>query len=392
MKATRSLISTVAFLTWACGNETPAPKEKAATVSNPTTEASLTQVKISAEAFQRLGIETVAAESSSVASTRSLGGEVIAPPGARADVVAPVAGKVLIPSEYRTVPGSQVASGAPLLKLLPIPTGGDLSQAADELRVAEARYEQARAEHQRVVALHNEKLISQRDLERAVADLASAQAARDAARARNRLAQTGNVEESAGFSALTIAAPLRGTLLDMPVGQGQVVNAGTLLFTVADLTRLWVKVAMYAGEIRTVSRSDAATVRGLSSGSGGFAVRARLVVAPLSADPTASSVDLFYQLDAPRGLRPGERVSVTIPVEGPKKQGLTIPLSAVLYDVAGDSWVYVRTDSLVFTRRRIEIANVVGDKVLITRGLTKGTRVVTAGAVELFGTEFGPGK
>ena len=85
-------------------------------------------------------------------------------------------------------------------------------------------------------------------------------------------------------------------------------------------------------------------------------------------------------------------MSVTIPVDGPKKQGLTIPLTAVLYDVAGDAWVYVRSDSLVFTRRRIEIANVIGDQVLITRGLTRGTRVVTAGAVELFGTEFGPGK
>ena len=383
----------IAFLLNACGTDAPpAAREKPATVSNPATEASLTQVKLSQEAFTRLGIETVEAESSTVSASRSVGGEVIAPPGARADVVAPVAGKVLIPAESRTVPGTQVAQGAPLLKLLPIPTGGDLARTTEEMRTAEARYEQARAEHQRVVALHNEKLISQRDLEKAVADLAAAQAARDAARARSRLAETGNVEESPAFTAVTITAPLRGTLLDMHVGFGQVVTAGTPLFTVADLSRLWVKVALYAGEARSVARGQGATVRGLSSGSAGFSVRARSVTAPLSADPGSSSIDLYYQLDDPRGLRPGERVTVTIPIEGPQRRGLVVPLSAVLYDVSGDAWVYVRTDSLVFTRRRIEIANVVGDRVLVTRGLAPGTRVVTAGAVELFGTEFGPGK
>jgi RND family efflux transporter MFP subunit len=243
-----------------------------------------------------------------------------------------------------------------------------------------------------VLALHNERLVSQRDLERAVADMASAEAARDAARARIRLAETGTVEESPAFTALTISAPLPGVLLDMKVGYGQVVTAGTPLFTVANLQRLWVRVPMYAGEARTVSRRDAATVHGLSSGTGGFAVRARPVTAPLSADAGASSVDLYYQLDDPRGLRPGERVSVTIPVEGPRRRGLVVPLTAVLYDVSGDAWVYVRSDSLVFTRRRIEIANVVGDRVLVGRGLASGMRVVTAGAVELFGTEFGPGK
>jgi len=390
---TRRLIEALLVLACACKGDTPAAsKEKPAAVTNPASEASLTQVKLSSEAFQRLGIETVEAESSDVAATRAVGGEVIALPGASAEVVAPVAGKVLIPAEFRTTPGSAVTIGAPLLKLLPIPTGSDLARTTEELRVAEARYEQAKADNQRMVALHNEKLVSQRDLERSVADMASAEAARDAARARIRLAETGNVEESPAFTALTITAPLPGTLLDMKVGYGQVVTAGTPLFTVANLSRLWVRVPLYAGDARGVSRRDAATVHGLSSGAGSFSVKARPVTAPLSADPGASSVDLYYQLDDPRGLRPGERVSVTIPVAGPRQRGLVVPLTAVLYDVSGDSWVYVRTDSLVFTRRRVEIAIVVGDRVLISRGLARGARVVTAGAVELFGTEFGPGK
>ena len=39
-------------------------------------------------------------------------------------------------------------------------------------------------------------------------------------------------------------------------------------------------------------------------------------------------------------------------------------------------------------RRRVEIRSQVGDKTLITRGIDAGKKVVTAGAAELYGTEF----
>lgn len=379
-----------------CGGDgAPVSKENAASVSNPRAETALTQVTLSAEAFSRLRIQTVNADSTDLGSVRTLGGDVVVPPGNRADVVAPVAGKVIIPADVRGRLGAAVAAGTPIVRLVPIPTGTDLVRTAEEVRIAEARYAQTRAEEQRVRALRNEKLVSERDLERAVADLRAAEAARDAAVARHRLIETGSSgsgDESNALTALTIAAPMAGVLLDLNVGSGQVVTAGTPLFTVASLGRLWVKVSLYAGDARTIARGQRVTVHGLSSGTGGFAVSARPATAPLSADPRSSSVDLFYQLDEPRGLRPGERVSISLPVAGPRRQALVVPLSAVLYDVTGDAWVYVRTDSLVFTRRRIEVANVVGDRVVVTRGLERGMPVVIAGAAELFGIEFGPGK
>jgi multidrug efflux pump subunit AcrA (membrane-fusion protein) len=42
-------------------------------------------------------------------------------------------------------------------------------------------------------------------------------------------------------------------------------------------------------------------------------------------------------------------------------------------------------------RRRVEIGRHAGDRAVIRRGLTAGVKVVTAGAAELFGTEFGAG-
>jgi multidrug efflux pump subunit AcrA (membrane-fusion protein) len=43
-------------------------------------------------------------------------------------------------------------------------------------------------------------------------------------------------------------------------------------------------------------------------------------------------------------------------------------------------------------RTRVELGDIVDGRAVIVRGLTPGMRVVIAGAAELFGTEFGPGK
>jgi hypothetical protein len=60
--------------------------------------------------------------------------------------------------------------------------------------------------------------------------------------------------------------------------------------------------------------------------------------------------------------------------------------------VHGGAWVYENTGALVFVRRRIEVDFVSGSAAVLERGPKPGTKVVAAGAAELFGTEFGAGK
>jgi hypothetical protein len=155
-------------------------------------------------------------------------------------------------------------------------------------------------------------------------------------------------------------------------------------------------VPVYAGEAARFARGEA-TVHGLGGTSGGAlggpVLRAQRVAAPPSADATAASVDLFYEVrGGTASLRPGERVGVTIPLTGVGERRLVVPLAAVVRDLSGGSWVYERTDSVTFVRRRVEVAQVVGPNAVLAAGPKPGTVVVTAGAAELFGTEFGVGK
>jgi len=67
----------------------------------------------------------------------------------------------------------------------------------------------------------------------------------------------------------------------------------------------------------------------------------------------------------------------------------TVPVSAVIYDKDGNTWVYVVTRALTYERQAVGIARVDGDTAVLRSGPVPGTRVVTVGAQELLGAELG---
>lgn len=82
----------------------------------------------------------------------------------------------------------------------------------------------------------------------------------------------------------------------------------------------------------------------------------------------------------------------TEPVREAQVAGATrrvIPYAAVLYDANGDTWTYTNPEPLVYVRRRVTVESIQGDRVVLADGPAPGTAVVTVGATELYGTEFG---
>jgi multidrug efflux pump subunit AcrA (membrane-fusion protein) len=66
-----------------------------------------------------------------------------------------------------------------------------------------------------------------------------------------------------------------------------------------------------------------------------------------------------------------------------------IPHDAVLYDADGGTWTYTSPNPLVYQRADIRVARIDGVSAILTRGPPAGTRVVTAGATEIWGVEYG---
>ncbi|MEO6445327.1 MAG: efflux RND transporter periplasmic adaptor subunit [Gemmatimonadaceae bacterium] len=377
----------------ACGKDEPKAEEKAATVANPVKESALATISLGEEAERRLRIAVDTVAMRRLSASRSLPGEVMAIPGMSQQLVAPVAGRVVrVAAGELPVSGRRVSAGAPVLTLVPIAQDRDLLRSTEELQVARARLTRAQLEAERVAALWRDRLVSARDKEVADAEQAMARAAFDAAEGRSNLA-AGARGVPAGVSSLTLRSPLDGVVLSLFVGEGQVVAAGAPLVEIARLDAVWLRVRAYVGDLSRLDARATAAVHRLGATATAAALTATHVTAPPNANAASASSDLYYVVaKAGHGLRPGERVQVSVPERGQGSAVLTVPWAAVVFDHDGGTWVYERVAPRQYTRRRVAIGTVSGGWAEVRSGIGPGAAVVTDGAAELWGTEFGAGK
>jgi len=221
--------------------------------------------------------------------------------------------------------------------------------------------------------------------------VAMAKATADLAAARARI-HTWSGAPFAADGSLLLLAPQAGIVLACEVAAGHVVAAGARLGEIAAFDLLWIRVPVHAGELGSIDRAAPARIRRLSDRADGPWQEARVAAAPPAADAASATVDLVYELPNPQGLlRPGERVLATLQLDG-AAPALVVPRAAILVDVQGGRWVYVRRQPRTFARHAVQVAWVDGDDAVLERGPAAGTEVVTLGAAELFGAEFGQGK
>jgi hypothetical protein len=80
----------------------------------------------------------------------------------------------------------------------------------------------------------------------------------------------------------------------------------------------------------------------------------------------------------------------TVSVEtGTAAQTTVIPYAAVLYDPDGKTWTYTSPKPLSFVRHDITVETIDDTGAVLTAGPPAGTSVVTVGADELWGIEYG---
>jgi RND family efflux transporter MFP subunit len=358
-------------------------------VENRVTEAELTRVTLTADAERRLGIELADVQEGRAGDSLSVAGEVVPIPGKSLVVNAPAAGTVAPAGDALISSGQTVAKGQPILRLTPVVgVQPDLKAAYEaDLQAAKARLDAAGQQLERARQLLRDMAGSQRDVEAAASEFAQAQAAHDAMVTRLERLSVNPLE--ADFT-LTITSPENGVIRSLSVGAGQTVSAGAPLFEVADLTRVWLRVPVYSGDMAAPALQSAIRVRD-ASGAGPVRQAVR-VTGPPTADPTTGTTDLYFEVANANGqLRPGQRLVVVLPSRPGNRMGLVVPTAAILYDIHGGAWVYVNEQPHVYRRQRVELLEVQAGSAFLSRGVQQGDKVVTAGAAELFGTEFGAG-
>lgn len=360
----------------------PAPPPAAAKpASSVAKEGDLITVTLTPEAETRLGIRTAAVELKTVARTRSLGGETVVPPGRDLVVSSPLAGTLGGPTPPQA--GARLAAGQAVFTLAPLLSAesrasiaGARADAEGAIEVARVQLDAAKVALGRAEQLLRDKAGSRRAVDEAKAQSDSTQAALKSAESRRDAL-------GAALGTMTVTCPIGGILRKLHAAPGQTVTAGAPLFEVADLDRLWVRVPVFAGDLASIDGAKETAIEGLA---------AKPIAAPPSADPLSATADLFYEVENKAGaLRPGQKVAVAVPLRS-EEESLVIPWSAVIHDVHGGTWVYESAEGHRYVRRRVQLRHVAGGTAALASGPKAGTKVVSEGVAELYGTEFGHAK
>ncbi|MEA2341450.1 MAG: hypothetical protein QOG11_1527 [Solirubrobacteraceae bacterium] len=115
-----------------------------------------------------------------------------------------------------------------------------------------------------------------------------------------------------------------------------------------------------------------------------------------AADAGPARVEAVTGSDAPRVVLSGQaarrlgiRTTAIVTEQRGGRKREVVPFSAVLYDAHGRAFTYTSPKHLVFVRRPIRVASITGGVATLRAGPPAGTMVVTVGAPELLGTEYG---
>ena len=389
-------LTAVLMTVWGCSKK-PKSKEKPpppAGVQNAVKETDLTTITLTEAAESRLGIQTTTVEYRTVVKKRTFGGEVVPVSGRCVTVSAPLAG-TLLPAENRpaVATGQQVTNGQPLYRLLLALPEKDLLSVQEDISRWKIELDLAQTKAKRAQQLLNDRAGSARDMEEAQAQVARARASLETAEARLALLKKGDLDSATeGLSSLIIKSPVDGIIQELHIAPGQTVTGTTALLDIAGIDPVWLKVPVYVGDLATIDTRKPARIHSLADFAGTESQTAEPVAAPFSGDPQSVTVDVFYELSNRDLLyRPGQKVSVTLSLTG-TEESLVVPYASILYDMYGSAWVYQNTQPRVYVRRRVELLHVLEELAILSRGPVAGSKVVSAGAAELFGTEFGVGK
>lgn len=397
------------------GNPSKTSANPPATVSNRVTEAELTTLTLTPEAVARLAIKTVEVRPGTLPRRRLFGGETLIPPGKSIQLSAPFAGTIAATSGGSTpAPGAMLKAGESILRLLPSVMAerevlapaeriaaaratADFiaaeAQAQGEASAARVQLQAAQINLDRTERLRKENATSDKILNEARAEHEIAKARLAAAEARAaawvKAARGMNANDT---TALELIAPFDGLLADLSAAPGEAVGAGAQIARFVSMDPLWVRVPIYVGSAADLDPDGEVRIGALDGRPRQDEIKIERIAGLPTADPMSASSDLYFRLDNANGAyRPQQRLGVWIPIRQ-VQAGLIVPWSAILYDIHGGAWVYDEIRPGKYVRRHVELVATKAGEALVSRGLRPGTRVVTDGAAELFGVEFGAGK
>jgi multidrug efflux pump subunit AcrA (membrane-fusion protein) len=174
---------------------------------------------------------------------------------------------------------------------------------------------------------------------------------------------------------ITVHAPMSGFVTERKAFPNQKVTPDSDLYTITDLSRVWIVADVFESDVTSIKVGDPAYVT--FSGGVAPAIAARVSYILPQVDPMTRTVKVRLDASNPgTRMKPDMFVNVEFGVAGSPQ--LTVPAEAVL-DTGDRQTVFVDLGNGYLEPRQVTIGDRFGDHVTVVRGLSAGERVVSSG-------------
>lgn len=257
----------------------------------------------------------------------------------------------------------EVAAGDELAAL-------DTRDLVNNLTSARAQFENAEDEYQRGRRLFEQDALAktvfeQRKTQREVAE-----------------AQLDSAEKA--LADATLRAPFSGLIATVNADEQQTVQGGSTIITLIGMEELTATVNIPARVVTRAARQDDIPAYITFDSLPDVRLPVTFKEATLIADSASQTYAVTFRFDRPENnfLLPGMTATVEIAIPEASvsdRGGIAVPISAISSDAGGRYVWLVEDESMTVSRQRVEVADGIGEMLVVESGLKAGDTIVSAG-------------
>jgi RND family efflux transporter MFP subunit len=246
--------------------------------------------------------------------------------------------------------GDHVSAGKLLIRI-------DSGEIAAQAFQAQAAYNNARLQYDRIKSLYDAEASTQMEMDQATLGLESAKAGLNAARSME--------------SYTTIAAPITGQIMEKRINLGEMAIPGQPLLKIEDNRNLRLEVTVREQDILHIRPGAAVNVQ--IDAMAGKTIKGKVAMVVPASDVRTHSFIVKVDVPAAKGLITGMYGKAFFPTG--RREAIVVPRDAVV-EMSGISGVYVVSAEGSAVFQMVQLGEEQENAVEVVSGLKKGDRVV----------------